>query len=47
MHLHIELVSAFVDDLTLGGPSDTEAADIEYIRSKELLSSSQVCGSTP
>ena len=34
IHLQSELVAAFMDDLTLGGRTDTVAADIGYIRSK-------------
>ena len=33
LRLQSELVAGFMDDLTLGGPSDVVAADLDYISS--------------
>jgi len=35
LRLQSELVAGFMDDLTLGGPTDKVAADIDYIRDRE------------
>ena len=35
LRLQSELVDGFMDDLTLGGPTDKVAADIDYIRDRE------------
>jgi len=32
LRLQLELVAGFMDDLTLGGPTDKVATDIDYIR---------------
>jgi len=40
--LKSELIAAFVDDLTLGGPADTVAADIDHIRGREAFTDLQI-----
>jgi len=35
LRLQSELVAGFMGDLTVGGPTDTVAADIDYIRDRE------------
>jgi len=37
MQLKSELVAGFMDDLTLGGPTDVVAADIDIIRDGQNL----------
>ena len=37
MQLKLELVAGFTDDLTLGGPTDVVAADIDLIRDGQTL----------
>jgi len=56
LRLQSELVDGFMDELTLGGPTDKVAADIDYIRDREqraglrinVSKSEIICrGSTP
>ena len=37
-----ELIAGFMDDLTLGGPADTAAADIDHIRGREEFTGLQI-----
>jgi len=47
MYLQSELVATFTDDLTVGAPTDTVAANVEYITPEEKSSlKSKVDGST-
>jgi len=40
--LKSELIAGFMDDLTLGGPADTVAAEIDHIRGREAFTGLQI-----